>query len=38
MEEERNGPAGAGLVQGGGNSIKRPIKETAATGDDHQGS
>ena len=38
MEQERNGPAGAGLVQGGGNSIGRPIEGTAATGHDHQGS
>ena len=37
MEEERNGSAGAGLDQGSANSIKRPIKGTATTGDDHQG-
>jgi hypothetical protein len=35
MEEERNGPAGSGLDQGSGNSIKRPIEGTAATGHDH---
>jgi hypothetical protein len=37
MEEERNGPAGSGLDQGSGNSIKRPIEATATACDDHQG-
>jgi hypothetical protein len=36
MEEERNGPASSGLDQGSANSIKRPIKGTATTGDNHQ--
>jgi hypothetical protein len=38
MEQERNGPAGSGLDQGSGNSIKGPIEGTAATSHDHQGS
>ena len=35
MEKELNGAAGAGLKQGGGDSIGRPIKISTATGDDH---
>ena len=35
MEKELNGPAGAGLKQGSGDSIGRPIKISTATGDDH---
>ena len=38
MEEERNGPAGAGLVQGGGDLPYWLIEGSAATGHDHQGS
>ena len=35
MEEERNGSAGSGLQQGGGDLIARPIEGTATAGDDH---